>query len=88
MMKSLEKIKRSVVELIGDFQRNPFDYLYERDLQAALFSKAYSNFQTERISMVGGYHPPENYPEDRVIRASLKIPPCHRDFWREAMALK
>ncbi len=67
-MESFEKIKKSVTELIGDFQLNPFDYLYERDIQAALFSKAYSNFKDERISMIGKFHPAENYPADGIVR--------------------
>lgn len=63
-----EKLKESVIELISDFQLNPFDYLYERDIQAALFSKAYSNSQHERISMIGKYHSAEHYPADQVVK--------------------
>jgi len=67
-MSAHEKLKRSVVELIGDFQKNPIDYLYERDIQAGLFSRAYSNFESERIHMVGGYHTAESCTENKAVR--------------------
>lgn len=53
-----EVIKASIVRLVEDFQSNPFDYLYEADIQAMLFAKAREEFKSERVSMEGGYHSP------------------------------
>lgn len=66
-MRAHQKLKQSIAALISDFQRNPFDFLYEADLQAALFAKACSNFEPERITMRGGYHSPEYYPNHGEI---------------------
>jgi hypothetical protein len=47
---------KGIATAISRFQGNPFDFLYERDLQALVFSLLLSEFADERIPMAGGFH--------------------------------
>lgn len=69
-MDYLETLKSSIVDVVDDFRRNPFDFLYEADIQAALFAKAREKFDQERVEMKGGYRPPEFYPEGCAVRTT------------------
>lgn len=41
---------------VNEFQKNPFNFLYERDLQAYLYKTLYDKFTTQTIKITGGYH--------------------------------
>lgn len=69
-MDYLETLKSSIVDVIDDFRGNPFDFLYEADIQAALFAKARERFYPERVDMKGGYRKPEFYPEGCVVKTT------------------
>ena len=55
-MEFRETIKISIDRLVKDFQSNPFDYLYEADIQAALFAMAREEYGSVKVEMSGGYH--------------------------------
>lgn len=69
-MDYLETLKSSIIDVIEDFRGNPFDFLYEADIQAALFAKTRERFFTERVEMKGGYRAPEFYPEGGVVKTT------------------
>ncbi|MEX8516431.1 hypothetical protein [Leptothrix ochracea] len=69
-MKYLKKIRKSINNFITEFQDNPYNFLYEADLQAILFSIAYSNLKTDQIALHGGYHNTKYYPTDGIISTS------------------
>jgi hypothetical protein len=52
---SINILHQGIRELIHRFQRHPFDFLYEADLQAILFALLVNQFEDERITMNGGY---------------------------------
>jgi hypothetical protein len=60
-MDHVELFQRGIVDFVTEFQSNPFNFLYERDLQSFLFSATYRHFIEERILMRGGYHRLEAY---------------------------
>lgn len=70
VMDYLETLKSSIVDVIDDFRSNPFDFLYEADIQAALFAEARKRFYPEKVEMKGGYLPPEFYPEGYVVKTT------------------
>lgn len=47
---------KGISSAILRFQKNPFDFLYERDLQGLLFSSLLDAFSGHVIEMNGGYH--------------------------------
>jgi len=47
---------KGIAAAISRFQGNPFDFLYERDLQALVFAHLLREFAEERIPMAGGVH--------------------------------
>ena len=61
-------LHRSIAELVKRFQSNPFDFLYERDLQAMLFSLMVDGFGPVKIAMKGGYWKSDHYGEGDTIR--------------------
>lgn len=80
-MEHFQTLKASIVDLIADFQSNPFDFLYEADIQAALFALARGRFLSEKIEMTGGYHPPDCYPDGKAVRTTpvkCEYPSQHR----------
>ncbi len=68
-MSYLEILKNSIAELVEDFRSNPFDYLYEADLQAALFSIARAKFKSKEMAiwMEGGYHASGLFPDKYAV---------------------
>lgn len=53
-MDYVDPLHQGIAKLVERFRRNPFDYLYERDLQAALFALVAEGFGAETIAMKGG----------------------------------
>lgn len=53
-MDYLQVLHSGIAHAIDRFRRNPFDFLYERDLQALLFSILLDGFEGESIVMKGG----------------------------------
>lgn len=72
-MDHFQSLKNSILDLIADFQSNPFDFLYEADIQAVLFALARSRFSTEKVEMMGGYHKSEHYPDGKVARVDTVL---------------
>jgi hypothetical protein len=70
MMNYLRALKSAIVDVVADFQCNPFDFLYEADIQAVMFVRAREKFLPEKIEMIGGYHPIERYPDDSKIKTT------------------
>lgn len=54
-MDYLEKVHEAINEFVTRYQNNPFDFLYEADIQGILFSIIFKKFETERITLRGGY---------------------------------
>ena len=69
-MEHVQVLHRSIARAIQRFQRNPFDFLYEIDLQALLFSLLLDDFEGESIVMRGGYHNTRAYGGTDSIRTS------------------
>lgn len=61
-------LHRGIAELVRRFQLNPFDFLYERDLQATLFTLLVEEFGDERITMQGGFWKTTDYGGSATIR--------------------
>lgn len=61
-------LHRSITKLVRRFQCNPFDFLYERDLQATLFALLVEEFGDEKITMQGGFWKAVEYGESSTIR--------------------
>jgi hypothetical protein len=60
-MNHLALFHKGIAECLAEYQRAPFNFLFERDLQAILFSSCYRALAGERIRMEGGYHPVAAY---------------------------
>ncbi len=60
-MNSIDLLRASIEDFVSEFQRNVFNFLFERDLQSLLFSTAYHHFAAERIRMHGGFHGEKAY---------------------------
>lgn len=67
-MDYITALHRGVAELVRRFQCNPFDFLYERDLQATLFTILVEEFGDEKITMQGGFWKTTEYGESTTIR--------------------
>jgi hypothetical protein len=62
---------RSIEALIGAFQRNPFNFLYEADLRGTLLHLLTLAFgDTSDIEMRGGYHDSAAYGGNMIIRTT------------------
>lgn len=57
-----------IARFISEFQQKPFQFLYERDLQAVLFTRLYDLFQNHPIQLVGGYHLKEEYGRSHRVK--------------------
>lgn len=55
-MNHMNLLQTTITDFISEYQRNVFNFLFERDLQSLLFSTAYRHFANESIRMRGGYH--------------------------------
>ncbi len=51
-------------EFKAQFENNPFDFLYEADIQGILFCKLWEKFQSNLIRINGGYHKNEGHYGD------------------------
>ena len=60
-MNYIANLHSAIEELVVRFQRNPYDFLYESDLQSMLFSLLERRFADEKIAMTGGYWPSADY---------------------------
>src|ERR1700730_8022338 len=59
---------KGIAAAISRFERNPFDFLYERDLQALLFCTLLHEFGDNTIPMKGGYHDSQAYGGSDIVR--------------------
>lgn len=60
-MKIIENFYKAIDLLVFEYQKNPFNFLYEKDLQSLLFSNLYSLLSGDSIEINGGYFS-ANYP--------------------------
>lgn len=66
-MNRMNLLQTTIVDFVSEYQRNVFNFLFERDLQSLLFSTAYRHFAAESIRMDGGYHGESAYNGKRYI---------------------
>ena len=67
-MDHVQILHGGIARAIRRFQRNPFDFLFEIDLQALLFARLLDDFESESIVMKGGYHDTRAYGGTDSIR--------------------
>lgn len=60
-------LHRGIAKLVTKFQQHPFNYLYETDLQALLFSALVTEFENHPITMQGGYRDAAEYGESNNV---------------------
>ena len=60
-MYQITMLHKAIADFILEYQSNPFNFLFERDLQSLLFATAYKRFTKVKIRMRGGYHGLEAY---------------------------
>lgn len=61
-------LEQSILRLIELYQRNPFNFLYEIDLQARLFALLCDGFGDDVVTMRGGFHDEADYPGGSIVR--------------------
>ncbi len=66
-MDYISVLHQTIAELVQRFQRNPFDFLYERDLQAMLFALLVEGFGSETIVMKGGWRDATEYGDSDTV---------------------
>ena len=54
-MQAINVLRSGIDELVRTFQRNPFDFLYEADLQGMLFAILVKEYGDTTIQMDGGF---------------------------------
>jgi hypothetical protein len=62
-----DALHRGIAGLVERYQKNPFDFLYERDLQGMLFALLVKEFEGKSVSMRGGYWPSSDYGEGDTV---------------------
>ena len=65
-MDYISVLHRATAELVRRFQRNPFGFLYERDLQAMLFALLVEEFAGETIALTGGWRNAVEYGDSNT----------------------
>lgn len=72
-MNHMKLLQTTITDFVSEYQRNVFNFLFERDLQSLLFSTAYRHFADESIRMRGGYHGKSAYGgEDYIDTIPIK----------------
>ena len=66
-----QAVSSSIFELIDEFQKSPYSFLYESDLQATLFAKL-RTYLPEKVVVPGGGNPKDSY--------ELAI--VHTEYWK------
>jgi len=66
-MSNFKIFHKGINDTITEFQRNPFNFLYEIDIQAFLFASIYKELRGESLQLKGGYHPQTAYPDHNSI---------------------
>ncbi|MDD2714963.1 MAG: hypothetical protein PHW04_03595 [Candidatus Wallbacteria bacterium] len=69
--KDIDAFYTGINDLIKAFQKHPFDFLYERDLQAFLYYKLYKKFREDRVEIGGGCYKPMDYGGGKSIQTAL-----------------
>jgi hypothetical protein len=55
IMDYFKKVYEAINEFVGKYQDNPFNFLYEADIRSILFSILFQKFETESITLQGGW---------------------------------
>lgn len=64
----LQRAVRDVIKkVVEDFQESPFDYLYESDLQAVLFTRLFDRLREEKINISSSSRGKKDPPEHLTI---------------------
>ena len=69
-MNTVQPFLAGLADFVRQFQRNPFDFLYERDLQAMLFASVFRQLEAYPVTMYGGVHPPAAYGGQTFIKTN------------------
>lgn len=71
-MNRLDILHDALRNAIHEYQQSPFNFLYERDLQALVFAILYQGFSASRIRINGGYHPGHYGGNDYIETVPVK----------------
>lgn len=81
-MDYIQVLHGSIDRAVERFQRNPFDFLFEADLQGLLFGFLLDDCKDETIEIAGGYHPADPYTEPgsriRTVSVKCEYPNSHK----------
>ncbi|UCE24796.1 MAG: hypothetical protein JSU74_01735 [Candidatus Zixiibacteriota bacterium] len=70
-MKNLIKTDIIIEEMSREFQRSPFDFLYESDIQGLLYSRLREELKDDVTGMEAGTYYPDHFEKREQVKTSI-----------------